>query len=143
MGLCKIVHGMAVTKLAPRNKKSSRKIAPNIVDTNIVGTKKAIPVVLEEQNKVIIEGKFGKTVEPTTTEQEDIVTAGQRRINLVWESTQAVIAVSITWAIIYMAVMGLKNQELFYAFFLIVSMYFVRTNHNIIGGVGKKGDQHR
>lgn len=76
---------------------------------------------------------------PTTTAEENTVTAGQRRINLVWELTQACIAVSITWAIIYMRVSGIESDgTLINAFFLVVAMYFVRTNHSLIGGTGIK-----
>lgn len=71
---------------------------------------------------------------PNTTKQQDITTAGQRRINLIWELTQAVIAVMITAAVIYCSVNRLSNEVLTNAFFLIVSMYFVRTNHTLIGG---------
>jgi hypothetical protein len=83
-----------------------------------------------------------KSLDPNTTRQEDITTAGQRRINLIWEITQAVIAVSITWAVIYTVIIKVENYILTNAFFLIVSIYFVRTNHNLIGGVGiKKGSR--
>lgn len=75
---------------------------------------------------------------PNTTEQEDIVRAGQRRINLIWEFTQALIAISITWAVIYSTINKTQSDVLTNAFFLIVSMYFVRTNHNMVGGIGKK-----
>ena len=75
---------------------------------------------------------------PTTTAQEDVVTSGQRRINLIWEVTQAVIAVSITLAIIYTSINKVSSQELTNAFFLIVGFYFSRTNHQAIGGVGAK-----
>jgi len=70
--------------------------------------------------------------------QEDMVVAGQRRINLVWEITQASIAVSITLAVIWCAVQGIVSQELTNAFFLIVGFYFSRTNHTAIGGIGDK-----
>lgn len=81
-----------------------------------------------------------ESLAPDTTKQEDMVTAGQRKVNLIWEVTQAVIAISITWAIIYIKIKNIQadNKELFYAFFLIVSMYFVRTNHKLIGGTGPK-----
>lgn len=72
---------------------------------------------------------------PTTTAEEDTSTAGQRRINIMWESTQAVIAVMITGAIIYNSAHNIKSDVLVNAFFLIVSMYFVRTNHQLIGGI--------
>lgn len=123
-----------------KNRVSAKPVPVTIADT-------PVKVVVEEgeKEKRLVESSAGKTVlAPNTTEQEDMTTAGQRRVNLIWEFTQAIIAVSITWAIIYMGIKGLKNQELFYAFFLIVSMYFVRTNHSIVGGVGKKVlGQHR
>jgi hypothetical protein len=77
-------------------------------------------------------------LKPNTTAQQDITTAGQRRINLIWEFTQAIIALSITWALIYTAIQKIDSPEIKYAFFLITSIYFVRTNHSIIGGTGPK-----
>lgn len=67
-------------------------------------------------------------------------TAGQRRINMIWEFTQGIIAVSITAAKIYCSIHRIESPELTNAFFLIVSMYFVRTNHHLVGGVGTKED---
>jgi hypothetical protein len=75
---------------------------------------------------------------PNTTRQDDMVTAGQRRVNLVWEITQAVIAIMITAAIIFIEIKRIDSPVLSNAFFLIVAMYFVRTNHQKIGGVGSK-----
>jgi hypothetical protein len=74
----------------------------------------------------------------STIEQQDKTRAGQRRINIMWEATQGIIAVGITAAKIYCSVHQIKSDELTNAFFLIVSMYFVRTNHHLIGGVGVK-----
>lgn len=88
--------------------------------------------------ELIVKGPPPLTLPPNTTEQEDMVMAGQRRVNLVWESTQALIAVMITAAIVYCAIKGIDSRVLNNAFFLIVSMYFVRTNHQLIGGVGPK-----
>jgi len=79
-----------------------------------------------------------KSLKPTTTAQEDIVTAGQRKINLIWECTQGLIAVMITASVIYTIINKIESTVLTNAFFLIVSMYFVRTNHSLIGGVGTK-----
>jgi hypothetical protein len=85
---------------------------------------------------------------PTTTAQQDVTTAGQRRINLIWEFTQAIIAVGVVIANITVWVnaafhgtpepisAGLTN-----AMFLIIGFYFSRTNHAAIGGVGPKGPQ--
>lgn len=73
-----------------------------------------------------------------TIAQQEKTSAGQRRINLIWETTQGIIAIGITSAKIYCSINGINSPELTNAFFLIVSMYFVRTNHQLVGGVGSK-----
>lgn len=70
--------------------------------------------------------------------EENLVTAGQRRVNLIWEFTQAAIAILITLAVIYTAATNTRSQELTNAFFLIIGFYYSRTNHAAIGGVGAK-----
>lgn len=79
---------------------------------------------------------------PDTTAQQDstqdLKFAGQRRINLIWETTQAVLAIGITASVIWNETHGLQSNVLTNAFFLIVSMYLVRTNHSMTGGVGTK-----
>lgn len=78
---------------------------------------------------------------PATPAQEaetSLTTKGQRKVNLIWEVTQGIIAVSITGAVTYIEVNQIPSSVLQNAFFLIVSMYFIRTNHTLIGGVGKK-----
>lgn len=97
--------------------------------------------------------KLGGTIEldkvpqpsmpPKTTEQEDITLAGQRRINLIWEYTQAAVAVSVTFAIIYTAIMKIDSVTLTNAFFLIIGFYYSRTNHAAIGGVGPKATDNQ
>jgi hypothetical protein len=67
-----------------------------------------------------------------------MVTAGQRRVNLIWEGTQSVIAVLISAAVVYCQIHTIESEVLNNAFFLIVAMYYVRTNHRLIGGVGPK-----
>jgi len=79
----------------------------------------------------------------STVEQQDKTRAGQRRINIMWEATQGIIAVGITGAQIYCSIHKVDSREITYAFFLIVSMYFVRTNHQRSGGVGTKPEEHR
>ena len=71
-------------------------------------------------------------------------TAGQRRINVIWEVTQAVIAIAVTGSTLYVAgQLALKDAGqtaafllLSNAFFLVVGFYFGRTNHTRQGGVG-------
>lgn len=86
-----------------------------------------------------------KPLSPTTTEQEDITTAGQRKVNLIWEYTQAIIALSV---VICTMVAGLKIGNggqiptiFSVAFGTVVGFYFSRTNHQAIGGIGKKPEQ--
>lgn len=99
---------------------------------------------------LIKKGKPPVTMLPTTTEQEDITTAGQRRVNLIWEFTQASIAIMVVLANmvagIYYALSGIKDNipaVLSSALFLVIGFYFSRTNHQAIGGVGKKPDSQK
>jgi hypothetical protein len=71
-----------------------------------------------------------------TTREEDRATAGQRRINLTWELTQAAVTVMITGAVIYCAITGIKADIVNFGFVAIVSTYYARTNHTKTGGVG-------
>lgn len=75
---------------------------------------------------------------PDTTAEEDITTAGQRKVNLIWEATQATIAILITGAMIYSEIKSLESVAIRMGFSLIVGFYFSRTNHQAIGGVGRK-----
>src|SRR5579863_9767663 len=84
-------------------------------------------------------------IDPRTTEQQNLTTAGQRRVNLIWEYTQAIVAIAIVasniavW--IVTAMKGLPTgapEGLTNALFLVVGFYFSRTNHSAIGGVGQK-----
>ncbi len=70
-----------------------------------------------------------------TTFQQDLIVAGQRRINVIWEVTQAVVTILITGAAIYCAVFGVKADVINFAFVAIVSTYYARTNHTKTGGV--------
>ncbi len=78
-----------------------------------------------------------------TTFQEDLTFEGQRRINLIWESTQSLIAkivVIFTMVIAaYCVYVGKEVPALVaMAFGTVVGFYFSRTNHAAIGGVGRK-----
>lgn len=84
---------------------------------------------------------------PRTTEQEDITLRGQRRVNLIWEMTQAIIAVSVVLsnmvAALHNVFMGLDVDVpmiLSSSMFLVIGFYFARTNHQAIGGVGAKAN---
>ena len=70
-------------------------------------------------------------------------TAGQRRINILWELTQAIIAIAVTLATLYVSakltIDGSSDMAAFLllsnAFFLVIGFYFGRTNHTRTGGV--------
>jgi hypothetical protein len=83
-----------------------------------------------------------ESLAPNTTAQQDITTDRQSRINLIWEITQAVIAVIVTVAMLYMGIKSIVNETVTNAFFLIVGFYFSRTNHSAIGGIGSKPTQN-
>jgi len=77
----------------------------------------------------------------------DRVSYGQRRINLIWELTQAAIAISVT-AIALLKAAGLTPPGgdaalIGNAFFLVIGFYFGRTNHQRVGGVGAVESQSR
>jgi len=79
----------------------------------------------------------------TQTDADILRTAGQRRINLLWEGTQAGIAISVCFVALFVAasltLRGGTNETTFNpiwnGFFLIVGFYFSRTNHVKTGGV--------
>lgn len=109
--------------------------------------------------EVLSKPKKSKPMRANTTEQEDIVTAGQRRINLIWEHTQAAIALMVCFCtmaagmITVIATMFYGKADgqiptiLAVAFGTVIGFYFSRTNHTAVGGVGKKDiqidDKHR
>lgn len=105
-------------------------VAPELLQVEIANDPEPAPIITPSGNL---------SLPPNTTEQEDMVTAGQRRVNLVWEYTQAAIAVTVTLGMIFVPLFhGVHNSTLENAFFLIVGFYFSRTNHTAIGGIGRK-----
>jgi hypothetical protein len=68
-----------------------------------------------------------------------LISAGQRRVNLLWESTQALIAVTTVTAVLALAILDMRIPEVLQNMvFLIIGAYFSRTNHEKVGGVGPK-----
>jgi hypothetical protein len=90
----------------------------------------------------------GNVIPATIQEvQRGDVAAGQRRVNLIWEVTQAIIALSVVIANIAVAIhIGFSDsktaiiipQVLTDSLFLVIGFYFGRTNHASVGGVGYK-----
>lgn len=91
----------------------------------------------------IVTAASGQVLPPKTTAESDRATYGQRRINLIWESTQAVVALSVTLSTLYVSASLAMSDEsqtaafllLSNVFFLVVGTYFQRTNHTKVGGV--------
>lgn len=84
---------------------------------------------------------------PNTTHAAALVVAGQRRINLIWECTQALIALGVVTANMIVAVyqgldpgthVGEFPVVLSSSLFLVIGFYFSRTNHTAVGGIGRK-----
>jgi len=89
-----------------------------------------------------------------TTFQQDLVTAGQRQINLIWESAQKQIAVWVVFgtviidgAVVILLILTGRELSASVAMVLgflhmitsnVLSFYFSRTNHTQTGGVGPK-----
>lgn len=89
----------------------------------------------------------GQPVAPTTTVQEDLTVAGQRKVNLIWEFTQAGIALAVVFSNMAASLFNVYNGKglevpavLSNTLFLVVGFYFSRTNHQAIGGVGHKAN---
>lgn len=94
-----------------------------------------------------------QSVSPTTTSEQDLRTASQRRVNLIWETTQALLAFLVTAVTLYTAASLVQRQTgvditgggnapfllLGNAFFLVIGFYFGRTNHARIGDKGSGG----
>jgi len=84
-----------------------------------------------------------QAIAPTTTAEQNLSTAGQRRVNLIWEFTQSAIAILVTLATLIVSVVLTLRAEpnlaatvlLSNAFFLVVGFYFGRTNHQRVGGI--------
>lgn len=129
----------------------------------IAEEQKPVPVVLEKQSLVnlnkattVTKGE-GTTLHPTTTEESDRVTAGQRYVNRLWEHTQAAIAIGVTFTtcfvLAYLTIKSVQGQVELSANALllvgylvvmatsIITSYFTRTNHEKTGGVGPKPDE--
>lgn len=84
-------------------------------------------------------------VASTTTAEQNRHSFGQRRINLIWEVTQAIIAIVVTTSVVMIgAQLALRDngqngsfQLLSNAFFLVIGFYFSRSNHERINDLAR------
>lgn len=133
--------------MAATPRKSRAKSAPaHAVEVEIVAPT-PVPVTFADNDT---ERRITQRPMPAkTTFQEDLTVAGQRRVNLIWEYTQATIALMVILAnVIVGAARGLGYGGpseypiiLSSSLFLIVGFYFSRTNHQAIGGIGIKENE--
>lgn len=84
-------------------------------------------------------------------------TAGQRDINLMWETTQMRVALSVIWSSLVVAALlavlgkwiGSADLQLAAVVFLfgvanlVTGFYFGRTNHQRTGGIGATSEDTR
>lgn len=73
----------------------------------------------------------------TTTSEQDRATVGQRRVNLMWEGTQGIVALGLVGTACFALLKGVAlPAEYWLLLGIVVNSYFTRTNHIKIGGVG-------
>lgn len=117
------------------------------------------PVPVTMQTNLPIPVKMEPSIQTAAQEDETTLrSAGQRRINILWEATQAIIALVVTGTGMYTAAMLALRTDLadssksmaITAFllisntvFLVIGFYFGRTNHQRVGGVGINQDHTR
>lgn len=92
-----------------------------------------------------------KVPESVTPAQSETAfrSSGQRRVNIIWEVTQALIALVVTCSVIYASVVITLRSDMDKMAFLfltnvaftIIGFYFGRTNHQKVGGIGIDRDE--
>lgn len=102
-----------------------------------------------------------KTRKRSTATEHDRMTKGQQIVNLIWENTQARIAFFVIVCgmgvnavvviacivlikeitVIQLALISLCLQFINYTSGIVIGFYFSRTNHQAIGGIGRKPQQ--
>lgn len=81
----------------------------------------------------------GQVVPPHRTADEAEVSnrsAGQRRVNILWEVTQTSGTFFVLILKAYMVLAHIEDKTVDAALMMILGMYFTRTNHTKVGGVG-------
>jgi len=81
----------------------------------------------------------GTTLQPTTTEAEDLVSAGQRTINRTWEFTQSALTIMLTLLFAYCKIYGIVDTSVDIAFTYVLATYLTRSNHTKQGGIPPGG----
>lgn len=123
----------------------------------VVNSPLAVVLATPDGSGIVTKGT-GATLSPTTTEAQDAVSEGQRRINLIWENTQSRIALMVVTAgvllnsiVVFLVVLFNREvsvtqlslisiclQFINLTVGIVIGFYFSRVNHQAIGGVGPK-----
>lgn len=96
-----------------------------------------LPVTVESVKETPAEERSIARAQIAEEEETIVRTQGQRKINLIWEITQAALTVLITAAIIWTEANNIDSEIMKYAFVAVITTYYNRTNHTRIGGVIK------
>jgi cellobiose-specific phosphotransferase system component IIC len=98
-----------------------------------------------QEQETALAGDAGRASQVAVEAFAESRAAGQRRINIIWEVTQATIAVMVAGGTLFIAgrLALSENKDattafllLSNAFFMIVTFYYQRTNHTRSGGPG-------
>lgn len=124
---------------------TTKKVPTKILVDKESSTPALVNLTLDAPPPVPIKTDSGMSLPPTTTAAEDETTQGQRRINLLWEYTQSIIAIAVVGTTLVIGILGVLHQVetptiISVAFGTVIGFYFARTNHQAIGGVGPKAD---
>ncbi len=115
-----------------------------------------VPVTVSPDKRIQRQSE-DPSIPAKTTFQEDLTFAGQRRVNLIWEYTQAIIALLVVLATMLCGAYSMFKPTttlgigpnatqiptqiptiIGVAFGMVTGFYFSRTNHAAVGGVGHK-----
>lgn len=105
------------------------------------------PALETEPQSALDAAALAAPLPPTTTSEQNLRTASQREVNLIWERTQMRLALSVIWASLFVAAaiavfgkyIGTAELQLAAVVFLfgvanlVTGFYFGRTNHARIG----------
>lgn len=120
---------------------ASESLVEAVLDDGVVQA--AIDHVSEEPTPSRIAAK--EVAATRVSDETSLRTSGQRKINLIWEVTQAIVTVMVVGATLYiagrLAISDSTDRTVAFlllsnAFFMIVTFYYQRTNHIRTGGVG-------
>jgi hypothetical protein len=98
--------------------------------SELTGDVLAVPISQETTDSEAVLKSRGRR------EEVALHTTSQRKINMIWEVTQAFIAITVVVAnIAAMFMLANPSEMMGNAFFLVIGFYFGRTNHERQSGV--------